>query len=302
MLPKITISKNFETYIKDNRQPLEKLYETYLKLPDELWNKDVVYTEQIALIDGQKLNAPILCFSTKKTGQSLWLISGIHGEEPAGPNAISQSIRAINKLAKKGIPIVLFPLCNPNGYQRNWRYPDEYRDHTKGNSVGDSEHLLLQGNKNKPRRKTPASKQSDAFTKCALKILKTHPTLLTIDLHEDELVKENHYIYSHGVSDAVAKEIIRLFKKNHIAFVMNGKTRFGENIVNGFVRSSQDGSIDELLGAEKFFLNNQIIAKPASKTVIVIETPIEKTPIEARIKIHKLIIQSLENFWNIIKS
>jgi hypothetical protein len=37
----------------------------------------------------KKIALPIIALRTPKKGKALWVISGIHGEEPAGPNAIS---------------------------------------------------------------------------------------------------------------------------------------------------------------------------------------------------------------------
>ena len=44
---------------------------------------------------------PILAFRTRLKGDALWIISGIHGEEPAGVNAIAKNVRYLNKLAKR---------------------------------------------------------------------------------------------------------------------------------------------------------------------------------------------------------
>lgn len=302
-MPKnIKIAKNYETFSADGRMPLEKIYEAYLSLPENNWDRKIIYTETIKLDDGQKIGAPILSFFTKKTGRALWIIAGIHGEEPAGPNALAKNIKTINDLANKGIPVVFLPLCNPKGYWRNWRYLDNRRG-KRGKSVADSEHLLLSLNKeNKPRRKMPKSRQSDALTKEALNLSKTHPPLLTIDFHEDELVKGEHYIYSQGkdgFADPIVREIVRLFQENGLRFMKHGKNWFGENIKNGIIHGIHDGSIDELFSTEKIFLNNKIVKKPTAKSVIVVETPVKSAPIEERIKTDELIIKSFGDFWKI---
>lgn len=283
--------------------PLEKIYKAFLSLPENNWDRKIVYTEMTTLNDGQKIDAPILSFFTKKTGRAFWIVAGIHGEEPAGPNALAKSIKIINDLANKGIPMVFLPLCNPKGYWRNWRYLDSRRGKRgKGNSVGDSEHLLLSLGKKWPRRKLPRSRQSDALTKEVINLSKTHPPLITINFHEDELAKREYYIYSQGkdgFADPIVKEIVRLFEKNHIKLMKHGKNWFGENIKNGIIYGIHDGSIDELFSAEKIFLNNKIIKKPAAKSVIVVETPIKNAPIEERIKTDELIIKSFGDFWKI---
>jgi len=292
MLKKIKIAKNFETFSLDGRMPLEKIYKAYLSLPENNWNRKIINTETIKLDDGQKIGAPILSFFTKRKGRAFWIIAGIHGEEPAGPNALAKNIKTINDLANKGIPVVFLPLCNPKGYWRNWRYLNSRRGKRgKDNSVGDSEHLLLSLGKKWPRRKLPRSRQSDALTKEVINLSKTHPPLITINFHEDELVKGEHYVYSHGkdgFTDPIVKEIVRLFQERGLRFMKNG-------IIHGI----HDGSIDELFSAEKIFLNNKIIKKPAAKSAIVVETPVKGAPIKERVKTDELIIKSFGDFWKI---
>lgn len=302
MLKKIKIGKNFGTFSADGRMPLEKIYKKFLSLPENNWDRKIIYTETIKLDGGQKINAPILSFFTKKTGQAFWIIAGIHGEEPAGPNALAKNIKKINDLANKGVPVVFLPLCNPKGYCRNWRYPNSRRNERIGKSVSDSEHLLLSPKNNRSRMKFPSSKQADALTKEALNLFKTHPPLLTINFHEDESVKGEHYIYSQGkggFADPVVREIVRLFRKNGLQFMKYKETRFGESAKDGIVYNIHDGSIDELLSAEKIYLNGKIAKKPAAKSVIVVETPVKGAPIKERVKTDELVINSFGTFWKI---
>lgn len=286
--------------------PLEKIYKAFLSLPESNWNRGVIYAETIKLKSGQKIDAPIISFSTKKTGKAFWILGGIHGEEPAGPNALAKNVKIINDLAEKGIPTVFIPLCNPTGYWRNWRYLNRRRAlRGRGNnSVGDSEHLLLSIKKgDRPRKNKPSSPQTDALTREVLNLSKTHPPLITINFHEDESVKEDHYIYSQGkdgFKDPVVKEIVGLLRKNDLQLMKHGRKWFGDNInKDGIISGVHDGSIDELFSAEKIFLDNKIVNKPAAKSVIVTETPAKSAPIEWRIKTDELIINSLEAFWRI---
>ena len=87
----------------------------------------------------------IKAWRTPHRGEALWILSGIHGEEPAGPNAIAANLASLTQLADAGVPIVVIPLANPNAYRHNWRYPNTpERDWKKGGgySVGDAEYLL----------------------------------------------------------------------------------------------------------------------------------------------------------------
>ena len=85
----------------------------------------------------------IRSWRTPHRGEALWILSGIHGEEPAGPNAIAANLASLTQLAATGVPIVVIPLANPNAYRHNWRYPNTpERDWKKGGgySVGDAEY------------------------------------------------------------------------------------------------------------------------------------------------------------------
>ena len=64
---------------------------------------------------------PIIALRSPKKGPAIWVLAGIHGEEPAGPNAVAAAIADIAMLGEHR-PVVLLPLLNPHGYARNWRY------------------------------------------------------------------------------------------------------------------------------------------------------------------------------------
>ena len=66
----------------------------------------------------------IKAWRTPPEGRGLWVLSGIHGEEPAGPNAIAQELESLVEFARTGVPVVVLPLCNPRAYRHNWRYPN----------------------------------------------------------------------------------------------------------------------------------------------------------------------------------
>ena len=110
------------TYKKDSRMPITEVYRKLSRLKDSLWIDEVICSQRVDLKEYKRKFLPILGFRTRLKGDALWIISGIHGEEPAGVNAIAKNIKFLNKLAKK-IPIVLIPLANPSGYRRDWRYP-----------------------------------------------------------------------------------------------------------------------------------------------------------------------------------
>jgi len=108
--------KGISTYNKDGRKSFYELLSQFFKLKEAGWIAEKVYDSKS--LDEFGINLPSFCFKTKKKGKALWILSGIHGEEPAGPNAIAENIAFLIELGKK-IPIVLFPLCNPVGYVLN---------------------------------------------------------------------------------------------------------------------------------------------------------------------------------------
>lgn len=282
-----------QSYRADNRCSIWDLYKKYLAL-DVGWHHEIIYWQN---------DFPILLFKTKKKGPALWILAGIHGEEPAGPNAIGDNIQLIGSLAEKGIPMVLLPLCNPLGYFKNWRYPNECRDFKLGKSVGDSEHLLF-NNDLQPRLETPACNDANQFTHAVLKNLPLRPPAMAIDFHEDEDQKKSDalsYIYSQGkmgVHDPVAHLVIDILERHDVPLKKTGMTRFGDPIHNGIVNASEDGSVDELLAAPEIYLNGAIVAKPFAKTVIVVETLTLGIPLEKRVMAHSEIIESLDIFYH----
>ncbi len=281
--------------VNDQRLPIQDLYSAYELLVNEFgWKKTVVHTQEVELEDGQSLALPILVFTTPQKGNALWILSGVHGEEPAGPNALARNIKSLGQLGEN-IPIVFFPLCNPLGYMKGWRYPNEYRDWKKGRSVSDSEYLLLsKEDERKPRVAASAGPEALAITQKVLELVPMFQPILSIDHHEDEALQES-YIYSQGqqgVSDPVAQEIILLLKDSGISIQMSGSTRFGEEVHNGIIGPVNDGSVDELLAAPQIIVDGKLTKGPSAQTVIVIETPTIDVSLEKRVKAHEKIIQS----------
>jgi hypothetical protein len=298
-------SQEYPTYSKDGRMPLDELYRRFGALSsDPLWRMDTVYT----YAGGGE--GPILSWRTARTGQALWIIAGIHGEEPAGPNAIAQGLKSVMDLAASGVPVVVTPMCNPRAYRRNWRYPNvSERDWRKGGySVGDAEYLLPDLKDGAaPRAEKPAGPETAALTTYALQLTHTYPPVLVIDFHEDELSTEGGYIYSQGrfrKNNPVGAEIIRLLKSSRIPIRLSGHTRFGESINEDVIDSDEkggplrDGSIDELLGSESLYQNGKKIPGPSANTVIVVETPaFSGSRLDVRVEAHRAIVDHIKDLW-----
>lgn len=289
---------------RDGRLPLGELHGRFRSLEGQ-WRRDTVFG-----YPGGGL--AIEAFRTAREGKALWLIAGIHGEEPAGPNALARSLSRLEALEAAGIPVVLLPLCNPKGYQNGWRYPNTAeRDWRKGGySVGDAEYLLpdLKGG-DSPRAAAPAGAETAALTAYALRLARAYPPALVIDLHEDELSREGGYVYSQGSSSgasAAAAEIIRLLQASGIPLRLTGSTRFGEPIQGGIVSVDErgeplrDGSIDELLGSARVFEGGRLVAGPNAPAVFVVETPaFAGSNLEQRVAAHAAVLERLDALWEL---
>lgn len=294
-------------YTADGRATLTELSARYESLAKQHgWQQEVIY----AYPDEPGL--AIRAWRTPGTGPALWLISGIHGEEPAGPNAIAEQLDSIVKLADNGVPIVLIPLCNPKAYRGNWRYPNTAeRDWRKGGySVGDSEYLLPDlEHGTGPSAPAAPGPETAALTQFVLRTAKSYSPRLVLDLHEDELSTEGGYIYSQGSKpdgSPVGAEIIRLLEASGIPIRVSGRTRFDEPIVDGVISRDdkggpiRDGSIDELLAAAEIFVAGRQLLGPAAPTVIVVETPaFAGSRLELRVAAQGAVVSHAQKLWDL---
>ena len=294
-------------YTTDGRAPLAELEARYETLSSvHGWQPQTIY----AYPDEQGL--AIRAWHTPKRGEALWILSGIHGEEPAGPNAIARQLDAIVDLADAGVPIVVIPLANPKAYRANWRYPNTAeRDWRKGGySVGDAEYLLPDlADGTKPRDDAPPGPETAALTRAVLELAKTYPPRLVLDLHEDELSTTGGYIYSQGTrpdDNPVGAEVIRLLAASGIPIRQSGRTRFDEPIVGGVIsRDDQggpirDGSIDELLASKEVIVDGERRPGPAASTVIVVETPaFAGSKFELRVAAQGAVVENVHELWKL---
>jgi len=278
----------------DGRKPVEELYRAYTSLLEKGWQLDIIIQSQP---QGREYALPIIALRTPNSGKACWILSGIHGEEPAGPNAIAGSIDAIAALGKHQ-PVVLLPLNNPQGYVHNWRYLNmqEYSETVAGQSVGDSEHLLTDPDKpDRARAEAASSPEADAITRYILTMSATYPPAASIDLHEDNLIDEG-YVYSQGrlgAADPLALAAVKTLRENAIAIRMSGETRFGEVIDGGIIGPVIDGSVDELMSATSISADGKPQAGPGAHTVLVFETPADRVSLQQRIAAHSALLQSI---------
>jgi hypothetical protein len=305
--PAQSVAGAVSNHTADGRATLAELsarYETLATLHG--WREEAIY----AYPDEPEL--AIRAWLTPGTGPALWLLSGIHGEEPAGPNAIARQLDSLARLADAGVSIVLIPMCNPKAYRGNWRYPNTpERDWRKGGySVGDSEYLLPDlEHGTGPRAPAPPGPETAALTQFALRTARSYPPRLVLDLHEDELSTEGGYIYSQGANPGaspVGAEIIRLLEGSAIPIRMSGRTRFDEPIVDGVISRDdkggpiRDGSIDELLASSEIFVAGKKAPGPAAPTVIVVETPaFAGSRLELRVAAQGAVVSHVQQLWEV---
>ncbi len=293
----LELPSGIRTYA-DERMPIEGLYRSYITLLDQGWHLDVVAQSQPA---GTDYALPIIALRSPHPGTAVWFISGVHGEEPAGPNAIAASIADIAALGERRA-VVLLPLCNPHGYARNWRYLNmpiysaEVDGQVDGQSVGDSSHLLPDPDTPEQARAAAASSpEAAAITAYVLAQSASYPPAWSIDLHEDSLISAG-YVYSQGVlgaDDPLAATAVRVLQENHIPLKTSGVTRFDEPISNGIIGPVIDSSIDELMSAAEIVLDGHTLVGPAARTVLVFETPAGDTDLKTRIAAHAALLREL---------
>jgi len=282
------------TYAADGRQPIDALYAAYLSLVEHGWTVEIVADSRPA---GTAAALPILALRSPPHGAAVWMLAGIHGEEPAGPNAIAETIDAIAALGRER-PVVLMPLLNPQGYARNWRYLNVpvYSETVDGQSVGDSSHLLLSSeDPARARAGAPTSAEAGAITAFILRQIGDYPPASSIDLHEDNLIDEG-YVYSQGAlgaADPLAIEAVAVLKAEGVPIKMDGKTRFDEAIVGGIIGPVVDSSIDELMSSATVLANGRPTRGPAAATVLVLETPAAALPLAQRVRAHAALLRRL---------
>jgi hypothetical protein len=297
-------------YNADGRLPLATIMARFDTLSSQhRWLADTIY----AYADAP--GVAIRSWRTPHEGEALWILSGIHGEEPAGPNAIARNLDSLVRLADAGVPIVLIPLANPNAYRHNWRYPNTPERDWKtggGYSVGDAEHLLPdleQGSG--PRAAAAPGPETKALTQHVLRLAQRYPPRLVLDLHEDELSREGGYIYSQGRQaddNPVGAEIVRLLQAAGIPLRESGQTRFGETIVRGVISRDdrggpiRDGSIDELLAATDVYVDGRKVRGPSAHTVIVVETPaFAGSQFDLRVAAQGAVVQQAGALWRLLE-
>lgn len=278
----------------DGRASIQQLYDNYLGLQQHGWQLDIIVWSQPA---GREVALPVIALRTPQEGKATWILSGIHGEETAGPNAIAASIDVLAELGKQQ-PVVVLPLNNPHGYANNWRYLNvaEYDENIDGQSVGDSSHLLDDPeHPGRARAAAASSPEADAITRYVLEMSRRYPPAISIDLHEDNLIDEG-YVYSQGTfgaADPLARLAVKVLADHQVPLKMSGTTRFDEPIENGIIGPVIDSSIDELMSASQVIVEGHVQPGPNAGTVLVFETPAAAIPLAQRAEAHAALLRAI---------
>jgi hypothetical protein len=278
----------------DGRAPIESLYRASLGLVERGWTADVIAS---SAPPGTGAPLPIVALRSPKTGPAIWILAGIHGEEPAGPNAVAAAIAEIATLGEHRA-VVLLPLLNPHGYARNWRYLNVavYSASVDGQSVGDSSHVLPSAeDPTHARARAPSSPEAAAITAWILQKQADYPAVISVDLHEDNLIDAG-YVYSQGkagAADELATAAVAVLRESGVPIQMDGKTRFDEPIVRGIVGPVTDSSIDELMSAGEVVAHGERRPGPGAQTVLVLETPAAALPLAQRVGAHASFLRRL---------
>lgn len=282
------------TTVDDGRATIHQLFSSFGGVLERGWELDIIAYSQP---EDTGYEIPIIALRSAQSGPAIWIISGIHGEEPAGPNAIAAAIDDI-VAAGELQPIVFIPLGNPHGYVRNWRYLNSpvWSDDTEVQSVGDSSHLLPDpDNVRQARAAVASSLEAAAITRYILQKMAEYPPVISIDLHEDDKIDAG-YVYSQGVKgvqEPLATEAVRILRDNEIPVKLHGYTRFDEKIISGIVGPVVDSSIDELMGAHEIIVDGVRHSGPGAPVVLVFETPAGKLPLERRVRAHSALLKRM---------
>lgn len=280
----------------DGRMTLREIESAYQPLLDSgMWDRDEICNQRVFDKDGRIIGRlPVYALRTRIRGAAMYVIAGIHGEEPAGPNALARSVDYLGAYAEQGIPMVVMPMANPAGYYRDWRYQNAHRGH--GNSIGDADHVLPAKNGPGPRRSAASSVES-GYVMDYLQSLKENGwnPFMGLDLHEDDDDAinpscEHPYLYVYGergVEEAMAKRVVKILLENGTQLTLEGRTRDGHEVVGGLVANVRDGSIDE-------FLHHL-----GAKTVTVVETPINGFELEHRVRAHAAVVEAISELWRL---
>lgn len=145
----------------------------------------------------------------------LWVIAGVHGEEPAPLAAVAD--RAYEIVAGEWASVII-PMANPTG-------------------VVMRERLGSRG-----------ARGGWEFTNDLYSLIQAMPPTIVLDLHEDSAFDEGAYLYHLGPNDWLPSVIIERWKRAGVPVAEEGRPRFlDQEIYRGLAfYQGDDGSIDDM--------------------------------------------------------
>jgi hypothetical protein len=223
----------------DGRPPIAEIFSSLDALRVAGWQETEIGSQPAPSGDA----LPIRAYASAATVDAV-LIGGIHGREPAGAMALARYVPRLIEHGRR-LGLLVMPLLNPWGYLHHARYGPA------GQSVSDSDHLL-------GRAPAPACPEAGAITDFVVGRAGIRPGSSVLDLHEDPIYEApeyrfdgyGSYMYFIGEGAAehpVSRRVRDCLAESALPLVRSGVTRFGEQIVEGAIVDSADGSIDELL-------------------------------------------------------
>ncbi len=252
----------------DQRLSIAQLYVRFDQLMKYGWHRELVCVQRATTPVGLLL-IPIFAYRSPasleiQTVNDLF-ISGIHGREVAGPEAIATVVPELILFGRVR-SITLLPCCNAVGRTINERYSPN------GKSVADADHLL--------QLHCQAACQEAAAIGDFLNSIPIGPRTRVIDLHEDPVYEDPEdkrgpnstgtYIYVDGHNHPQDHDLtltsLATLAKAGVPLVRNGQTRFGERINSGMVVFTDDGSMDQYLAVIRG-------ASPVITTEILVTSP-----------------------------
>lgn len=156
----------------------------------------------------------------------LILMAGCHGEEPAPPLAIFRNYKLISETAKKHcVNIVIYPLVNPWGFNRNKRLNRQGLNcnrnwiHKEGRRIANEVRIISKD------------------------IIKNKP-LIFASIHEDDENKKEFYLFSYG--DKKYENPLIKVGGRYFPILLDGKEG-DTKIENGVVHNHHDGSAEDFM-------------------------------------------------------
>ena len=157
----------------------------------------------------------------------LMIMAGCHGEEPAPSLAIFKNYKLLSEVAKKsGVNLVLYPLVNPWGFDRNKRLNRE--------GLNCNRNWIHKGSNN------IVASEVEVITKD----IKNYTPLIFANIHEDDGTKKEFYIFSFG-NKKYNSPLIKVGRK-YFPILKDGKYN-DIKVKNGVVYNHHDGSAEDFM-------------------------------------------------------